>query len=54
MAENPDTTQHIGKMDKIRQDILEAKYRVTDCKRPFDIYTQKPMLCPDEFRRHDG
>lgn len=27
MAENPDTAQHIGKMDKIRQDILEAKYR---------------------------
>lgn len=29
MAENPDTAQHIGKMDKIRQDILEAKYRDT-------------------------
>ena len=25
-------------------------YRVTDCKRPFDIYTQEPILCPDEFR----
>lgn len=27
MAANPDTAMHIGKMDKIRQDILEARYR---------------------------
>lgn len=27
MAYNPDTAQHIGKFDKIRQDILEARYR---------------------------
>lgn len=27
MADNPETAIHIGKMDKIRQDILEAKYR---------------------------
>ena len=27
MAENPDAAMHIGKMDKIRQDILEARYR---------------------------
>lgn len=29
MAENPDAAMHIGKMDKIRQDILEARYRET-------------------------
>lgn len=29
MAANPDTAMHIGKMDKIRQDILEARYRET-------------------------
>lgn len=27
MAANPDAAMHIGKMDKIRQDILEARYR---------------------------
>ena len=27
MAQNPDLALHIGKMDKIRQDILEARYR---------------------------
>lgn len=27
MAQNPETAQHIGKFDKIRQDILEARYR---------------------------
>lgn len=27
MAYNPDTAQHIGKFDKIRQDILESRYR---------------------------
>lgn len=27
MAANPDSAMHIGKMDKIRQDILEARYR---------------------------
>lgn len=27
MAANPDTAMHIGKMDKIRQDVLEARYR---------------------------
>lgn len=27
MAENPVSAMHIGKMDKIRQDILEARYR---------------------------
>lgn len=27
MAANPDTAMHIGKMDKIRQDILESRYR---------------------------
>lgn len=27
MAANPDSAMYIGKMDKIRQDILEAKYR---------------------------
>lgn len=27
MADNPETAAHIGKMDKIRQDVLEAKYR---------------------------
>lgn len=27
MATNPETAAHIGKMDKIRQDILEARYR---------------------------
>lgn len=26
MAQNPDTAKHIGKMDKIRQDILQAEY----------------------------
>lgn len=29
MAANPDLAAHIGKMDKIRQDILEARYRET-------------------------
>lgn len=29
MAANPDAAMHIGKMDKIRQDILEARYRET-------------------------
>ena len=29
MAINPDSAMHIGKMDKIRQDILEARYRET-------------------------
>lgn len=29
MAANPDSAMHIGKMDKIRQDILEARYRET-------------------------
>lgn len=29
MAEYPDAAMHIGKMDKIRQDILEARYRDT-------------------------
>lgn len=29
MAVNPDAAMHIGKMDKIRQDILEAQYRET-------------------------
>lgn len=27
MADNPDTAMHIGKMDKIRQEILESRYR---------------------------
>lgn len=27
MAENPDAARHIGKLDRIRQDILEARYR---------------------------
>lgn len=27
MAENPDAARHIGKMDRIRQDVLEARYR---------------------------
>lgn len=27
MAANPETALHIGKMDKIRQDVLEARYR---------------------------
>lgn len=27
MAANPDAAMHIGKMDKIRQDVLEARYR---------------------------
>ena len=29
MARNPDTIQHVGKMDKVRQDILEARYKET-------------------------
>ena len=29
MASNPDAAMHIGKMDKIRQDILEARYQDT-------------------------
>lgn len=35
MADNPETAAHIGKMDKIRQDILEAKYR--DTFRQLDV-----------------
>lgn len=35
MAANPDTAMHIGKMDKIRQDILEARYR--DQWRDLDV-----------------
>ena len=35
MAVNPDTAMHIGKMDKIRQDILEARYR--DCWRDLSV-----------------
>ena len=29
MAQNPEYIQHIGKMDKVRQDILEDRYRTT-------------------------
>ena len=36
MAANPDAAMHIGKMDKIRQDILEAQYRET--WRDLDVY----------------
>lgn len=35
MAANPNAAMHIGKMDKIRQDILEAKYR--DTFRQLDV-----------------
>lgn len=35
MAANPDAAMHIGKMDKIRQDILEARYR--DQWRDLDV-----------------
>ncbi|MDE6260899.1 MAG: hypothetical protein K2M42_08585 [Oscillospiraceae bacterium] len=35
MAANPDAAMHIGKMDKIRQDILEARYR--DQWRELDV-----------------